>query len=355
VFEGNTGDPRTVASQVEKLRERFGLKRLVLVGDRGMLTAARIREDLKPAEGIAWVTALRGPAIRKLVEGGALQLSLFDERDLAEIVSPDYPGERLIVCKNPLLAGERARKREELLKCTERDLEKISAAARRRRNPLKGVKKIALSVGKVLGRFKVGKHFRLEIQERSFRFERDEARIAREAALDGLYVIRTSVAKEALASEEAVRTYKALALVERAFRSLKSVDLHVRPIHHRLADRVRSHVLLCMLAYYVEWHMRRALAPMLFDDDDKAGAETLRGSIVAPARRSPSAARKASSKRTDEGAVVHSFQTLLKDLATVVKNHNQTKDASALSFEKITTPTPLQQRAFDLLGVSAWM
>jgi len=355
VFEGNTGDPRTVASQVEKLRERFGLKRLVLVGDRGMLTAARIREDLKPAEGIEWVTALRGPAIRKLVEGGALQRSLFDERDLAEIVSPDYPGERLIVCKNPLLAGERARKREELLKCTERDLDKIAAAARRRRKPLKGVEKIALSVGKVLGRFKVGKHFRLEIQETSFRFERDEARIAREVALDGLYVIRTSVAKEALASQEAVRTYKALALVERAFRSLKSVDLHVRPIRHRLADRVRSHVLLCMLAYYVEWHMRRALAPMLFDDDDKAGAEILRGSIVAPARRSPSAARKASSKRTEEGAVVHSFQTLLKDLATVVKNHNRTKDASALGFEKITTPTPLQQRAFDLLGVSAWM
>ena len=355
VFEGNTGDPRTVASQVEKLRERFGLKRLVLVGDRGMLTAARIREDLKPAEGIEWVTALRGPAICKLVEGGALQRSLFDERDLAEIVSPDYPGERLIVCKNPLLAGERARKREELLKCTERDLDKIAAAARRRRKPLKGVEKIALSVGKVLGRFKVGKHFRLEIQETSFRFERDEARIAREVALDGLYVIRTSVAKEALASQEAVRTYKALALVERAFRSLKSVDLHVRPIHHRLADRVRSHVLLCMLAYYVEWHMRRALAPMLFDDDDQAGADALRGSIVAPARRSPSAARKASSKRTDEGAVVHSFHTLLKDLATVVKNHNRTKDASALGFEKITTPTPLQQRAFDLLGVSAWM
>jgi len=355
VFEGNTGDPRTVASQVEKLRERFGLKRLVLVGDRGMLTAARIREDLKPAEGIEWVTALRGPAICKLVEGGALQLSLFDERDLAEIISPDYPGERLIVCKNPLLAGERARKREELLKCTERDLDKIAAAARRRRKPLKGVEKIALSVGKVLGRFKVGKHFRLEIQETSFRFERDEARIAREVALDGLYVIRTSVAKEALASQEAVRTYKALALVERAFRSLKSVDLHVRPIRHRLADRVRSHVLLCMLAYYVEWHMRRALAPMLFDDDDKAGAEILRGSVVAPARRSPSAARKASSKRTEEGAVVHSFQTLLKDLATVVKNHNRTKDAGALSFDKITTPTPLQQRAFDLLGVSAWM
>ena len=355
VFEGNTGDPKTVASQVEKLHERFGLKRLVLVGDRGMLTAARIREDLKPAEGIAWVTALRGPAIRKLVEGGALQLSLFDERDLAEIVSPDYPGERLIVCKNPLLAVERARKREELLQCTERDLDKIAAATRRRRKPLKGVEKIALRVGKVLGRFKVGKHFRLEIQKTSFRFERDEARIAREVALDGIYVIRTSVPKEALASEEAVRTYKSLALVERAFRSLKSVDLHVRPIHHRLADRVRSHVLLCMLAYYVEWHMRRALAPMLFDDDDKAGAESLRSSIVAPARRSPSAARKASSKRTEEGAVVHSFQTLLKDLATLVKNHNRTKDASALSFDKVTTPTPLQQRAFDLLGVSAWM
>jgi transposase len=355
VFEGNTGDPKTVASQVEKLRERFGLKRLVLVGDRGMLTAARIREDLKPAEGIGWVTALRGPAIRKLVEGGALQRSLFDEKDLAEIISPDYPGERLIVCKNPLLAGERARKRAELLRCTERDLEKIAAAVRRRRNPLKGVEKIALSVGKVLGRFKVGKHLRLEITATSFRFERDEARITREAALDGLYVIRTSVAKEALASEEAVRTYKALALVERAFRSLKSVDLHVRPIHHRLAERVRSHVLLCMLAYYVEWHMRRSLAPMLFDDDDRASADKLRASVVAPAQRSPRAQHKAHSKRTDEGAVVHSFQTLLKDLATVVKNRIRTKDAGALGFDKITTPTPLQQRALDLLGVSAWL
>jgi len=354
VFEGNTGDPKTVASQVVKLRERFNLKRLVLVGDRGMLTAARIREDLKPAGGIEWITALRSPAIRNLVQAGALQLSLFDEKDLAEIVSPDYPGERLIVCKNPLLASERSRKREELLVSTERELEKVAAATLLAKNPLRGKDRIALRVGKVLGRFKVGKHFRLNITEKGFRYERDQTLIAEEAALDGIYIIRTSMVKESLDTEAAVRSYKRLAVIERAFRSLKSVDLHVRPIHHRRAERVRCHVLLCMLAYLVEWHMRRALAPMLFDDDDRATAEKMRASVVAPAQRSPRALRKAHSKRTDEGAPVHSFQTLLRDLATVVKNRIQPKDAKALSFDKITTPTLIQQRAFDLLGVSAW-
>jgi transposase len=355
VFEGNTGDPKTVASQVRKLRERFRLQRLVLVGDRGMLTAARIREDLRPAEGIEWITALRSPAIRKLAEAGLLQLSLFDEKDLAEITSPDYPGERLIVCKNPLLAAERARKREELLVSTERELEKVAAATRRTKNPLRGKEKIALRVGKVLGRFKVGKHFRLRITERGLSYERDETRIAEETALDGLYVIRTSLGKEHLDAPGAVRSYKGLAQIERAFRSLKSVDLHVRPIHHRLANRVRAHVLLCLLAYYVEWHMRRALAPLLFDDEEKAAAERLRASVVAPAQRSPRAQRKACSKRTEKGMLVHSFQTLLKDLATVVKNRIQPRQAKGLSFDKITTPTPLQQKAFDLLGVSAWL
>jgi hypothetical protein len=339
---------------VKKLRERFNVKRLVLVGDRGMLTAARIREDLKPAEGIDWITALRAPAIRKLAEAGVLQLSLFDEKDLAEITSPEYPGERLIVCKNPLLAGERARKREDLLLCTERELEKVAAATVRRKNPLRGKDTIALRVGKVLGRFKVGKHFRLQITENRFRYERNEARITEEAALDGIYVIRTSMAKESLGAQDAVRSYKGLSNVERAFRSFKSVDLHVRPIHHRLADRVRCHVLLCMLAYYVEWHMRRALAPMLFDDEDRAASQKQRVSVVAPAQRSPRALRKAHSKRTDEGAPVHSYQTLLKDLATVAKNRIQPRATKALSFDKITSPTPIQQKAFDLLGVSAW-
>jgi hypothetical protein len=352
VFAGNTGDPKTLGPQVRKLRERFALSRLVLVGDRGMITAARIRQDLKPVEGLDWITALRAPAIRKLVEGGSLQLGLFDERDLAEIHAPDYPGERLIACRNPALAAERTRKRQELLEATERELEKVAKATRRSRSPLRGRERIALRVGKVLGRFKVGKHFRLSITDSAFRFERNEARIAKEAALDGIYIIRTSVKQETLSAEEAVRSYKSLSLVERAFRSLKTVDLHVRPIHHHLERRVRAHVLLCMLAYYVEWHMRRALAPILFDDHDKPAGDRLRASIVAPAQRSPEAQRKARSRRTETGEPVQSFQGLLRDLATIVKNRNRVQRAGGLEFEVITTPTPHQQRAFDLLGVS---
>ena len=280
VFEGNTGDPTTVASQVEKLRERFGLGRVVLVGDRGMITSARIEQDLKPQPGLGWITSLRGPAIRKLVEGGFVQMSLFDQRDLAEITSPEFPGERLIVCRNPLLAEERKRKREELLAATEKALEKVAQATRRSTNPLRGKDRIGLRVGAVLGRFKMGKHFRLTIEEHSFRYERDLDRIEQEAALDGLYVIRTSVPQAELSAEEAVRSYKRLSRVERAFRCLKTMDLKLRPIHHHLPNRVRAHVLICMLAYYVEWHMRRALAPLLFEDHDKPTAEqtpTLRG------------------------------------------------------------------------------
>lgn len=350
VFEGNTGDPKTVASQVKKLRERFGLERLVLVGDRGMITSARIREDL--GAGIDWVTALRAPAIAKLVDSGSLQLGLFDDRDLAEITDPAYPGERLVVCRNPLLAEERSRKREDLLRATERELAKVAAATTRARNPLRGKTAIALRVGKVLGRFKMKKHFRLEIGEDTFRYERDQGRIDRERALDGIYVIRTSVSSETLSAEDAVRSYKNLAAVERAFRSLKTVDLKVRPIHHHLADRVRAHVLLCMLAYYVEWHMREKLAPMLFDDDDKPEAQKLRRSVVAPAQRSHKARSKARTKRTEDGAPVHSFQTLLKDLATVAKNSVRPNTTGEATFDLITTPTPLQQQAYDLLGVS---
>ena len=300
VFEGNTGDPATVAAQVNKLRERFALKRLVLVGDRGMLTSARIREDLAPVAGIDWITALKSAQVRKLVSDQALQLSLFDERDLAEITHPDYPGERLIACRNPLLADERRRKRQELLAATEKKLDKIVAATQRTKQPLRGEQKITL---------KVGKHFQLRIEEDRFSYQRDQARIDREAALDGIYVIRTSVGAEELSSEDTVRRYKSLAVVERAFRSLKSVDLKVRPIHHHLAGRVRAHVFLCMLAYYVEWHMRRALAPVLFDDDDREAAEARRDSVVAPAQRSAKAQRKAIRKRTDDGLPVHSFQT----------------------------------------------
>lgn len=352
VFEGDTADPKTLAAQVRKLRERFGLKRLVLVGDRGMITNARIRDDLKTAEGIDWITALRAPAIRKLVEQGVLQLGLFDERDLAEITSPEYPGERLMVCKNPLLTEQRRRKREELLAATERQLSKIVMATARLRNRLKGQDKIGLRVGKVLGRFKMEKHFRIEIADTSFAYERDQANISQEAALDGIYVIRTSVSAEALGSEDTVRSYKQLANVERAFRCLKTVDLKVRPIHHRKADRVRAHVLLCMLAYYVVWHMRRLLAPILFDDDDKPSADKRRASIVAPARRSPRAESKAATKRTEDAEPVESYQSLLTNLATIVKNRNRPKAEKGPEFEIITTPTPQQQRAFDLLGVS---
>ena len=352
VFEGNTGDPKTVPAQITKLRERFRIARVILVGDRGMLTDARLREDVRPSEGLDWITALRAPAIQALAAGGALQLSLFDQQDVAEITHPDYPGERLIVCQNPLLAEERARKRGELLAATERELTRIAAATARAKRPLRGQTRIALRVGKVLGRRKVGKHFTLEITDTSFHAARDEAAIAQEAALDGIYVLRTSVAAARLPTVEAVRSYKRLAAVERAFRSLKTVDLKVRPIHHRKADRVRAHVFLCLLAYYVEWHMRRAWAPMLFDDDDPAAGEAERRSVVAPAQRSPRAKAKALTKRTDEGEPVHSFQSLLRHLRTIVKDRLRLKSDAAIEFDKITTPTPLQQRALERLGVS---
>lgn len=351
VFAGHTGDPKTLGSQLTKVRTRFGLTRLILVGDRGLITEARIREDLAPVAGVDWITALRAPAIRQLVESGALQLSLFDQQDLAEITHPAYPGERLIVCKNPLLAEDRARKRRELLDATDQALAAIAAATQRTRRPLRGRARIALRVGKALGRFKVGKHFQLDIGETAFRYERDAASIAREAALDGFYVIRTSVDAARLAAAEAVGTYKRLAHIERAFRSLKTVDLKIRPIHHRKADRVRAHVFLCLLAYYVEWHMRQALRPLLFDDEDPAGAATQRRSVVAPARRSPRAEAKAATKRTTDGGPVHSFQTLLADLATLTKNRVQPKAAGSLPFDMLTTPTPLQRRALELLGV----
>ena len=353
VFDGNTGDPKTVTAALTKVRQRFGLERLILVGDRGMLTAARIREELAGVEGLEWITALRAPAIQALVHSGALQLSLFDQQDLAEITHPDYPGERLIVCKNPLLAADRARKRQELLAATERDLAIIALATQRAQRPLRGPAPIGLRVGKVLGRYKVGKHFTIEITDRTFRSQRDEAAIAAEAALDGLYVIRTNVPAGRLLAPETVRSYKRLAEVERAFRSLKTVDLHVRPIHHRKADRVRAHVFLCLLAYYVEWHMRQALQPLLFDDEDKAAAEALRPSVVAPAQRSPRAKAKAATKRTEDGWPVHSFQTLLADLATLTKNQVRPLGADGATLDILATPTPLQQRAFELLGVSA--
>ncbi|MGH8700315.1 MAG: IS1634 family transposase [Burkholderiales bacterium] len=353
VFDGNTGDPKTLTAVLTKVRQRFGLERVILVGDRGMLTAARIREELAGVAGLAWITALRAPAIQALVHSGALQLSLFDQQDLAEIAHPDYPGERLIVCKNPLLAADRARKRQELLAATARDLGGIATAIQRATRPLRGAAAIGLRVGKVLGRYKVGKHFTIAITDRALDYQRDEAAIAAEAALDGLYVIRTNVPADGWPAAETVRAYKRLAEVERTFRSLKTVDLHVRPIHHRTADRVRAHVFLCLLAYYVEWHMRQALKPLLFDDDDPAAGEALRASIVAPAQRSPRAKAKAATKRTEDGWPVHSFQTLLADLATLTQNQVRPLGADGATLSLLTTPTPLQQRAFALLGVSA--
>jgi len=355
VFAGNTADPRTLSSVIAKLRQRFALTRIVLVGDRGMITSARIKHELLPAGGLDWITALRAPQLQQLRAGGALQLSLFDDHDLAEISDPAYPGERLVACRNPLLAQQRARKRSELLAATEQALNRIVAATQRAARPLRGKARIALRVGGVLGRYKMRKHFRLSIEETAFSFTRDEDSIAQEAALDGIYVIRTSVPAAALSDEEAVRSYKLLAQVEQAFRSLKSVDLKVRPIHHRLEDRVRAHVLLCMLAYYVEFQMRQTLAPMLFDDDDPAAAQAARASVVAPAPRSPSARRKATTKLTADHAPVHSFQTLLSDLATLAKNTIVPATPNPVPFELFTTPTPLQQRAFDLLAVNYQM
>jgi len=352
VFEGNTGDPTTLAAQVSKIRERFGLSRVVLVGDRGMITEARIREDLDGVEGLNWITALRGPAIRGLVETGHLQPSLFDQTDMAEITSPDYPDQRLIVCRNPLLAEQRRHKRQELLEATERELAKIVKAVTRTNKQLRGADKIGLRVGRVINRYKVAKHFAVHIGDDSLAYERKADKIAEEAALDGFYVIRTDVPAAALDAERTVRAYKGLSKVERAFRRMKTVDLQIRPIHHRTADRVRAHVLLCMLAYYVEWHMRQRLTPVLFDDEDPAAGKALQASPVAPAKRSPAAMRKAAAKRTADHAPVHSFRTLLADLATITKNHIKPCVPGAESFEKITRPTPNQQRILDLLSLS---
>jgi hypothetical protein len=350
VFAGDTGDPKTLATQIDKLKKRFGLKRVVLVGDRGMITGARIDEELKPA-GLNWITALRAPAIQALaVEGGPLQLSLFDDRDMAEISSPDFPGERLVVCRNPDLAAERARKRDDLLAATEGDLAKIQAATTRVRRPLRGEAAIALKVGAVLGRRKVAKHFRLTISEETLSFVRNEAAITAEAALDGFYVLRTSVPANDLDAGAAVLAYKSLAQVERAFRSLKSIDLDIRPVHHRLAGRVRAHVFLCMLAYYVQWHMRRKLAPLLFEDHDRPAAAAARTSPVASAQVSAAARAKARARKTEDGKPVHSFRTLVADLATLTRNTVRFGDN--LPMTVLSRSTPLQQRAFDLLAVA---
>jgi transposase len=348
VFEGNTGDPKTLGVQVRRLRDDFGLQRVTIVGDRGMITSARIREDLKGLDGVSWITALRAPQIQKMREAGTIQLELFDERDLAEVRDPAYPGERLIVCRNPLLAAERKQKRESLLESTEKELGKVVASIQAGR--LEGRTKIGLRVGKVIGRFKVGKLFRLEIGEKIFRFRRNEERIEREAALDGFYVIRTSVPKATLSAQQAVRAYKRLSKVERAFRSMKTVDLQVRPVFHWSENRVRAHIFLCMLAYYVEWHMQKAWAPLLFQDEEIV-AVNARRCPVKPARRSELGLWKDSTKTTLDGRPVHSFQTLLCDLGTIARNRMCSAQSESATFNLLTQPTSDQSKAFELLGV----
>jgi len=345
VVPGNTGDPATVPAAVDKLRVRFGLTHVVLVGDRGMLTSAQI-ETLR-SSGLDWISALRGPAIRGLVESGDLQLGLFDERNLAEIASPDFPGERLVVCRNPLLAAERARKRLDLLAATEALLAPI--LARVDAGTLRGKDKIGLALGRVIDRHKVAKHFELHIGDDRLAVARKEAAIAEEAALDGLYVLRTSVAAERLDGPAVVRAYKLLTRVERAFRAFKAVDLAVRPIHHWSEDRVRAHILLCMLAYYVQWHLERTWAPLLFRDEERPEP----ADPVAPARRSAAALRKARTQELPDGTAVHSFRTLLAELATLTRDRLVPAGApDEAAFEIVATPTPLQARALALLGLT---
>jgi hypothetical protein len=352
VFAGNTGDPATVAEQVAKLKQRFGIERITWVGDRGMLTSARIEQVLKP-QGMDWISSLRAPQIVQLAaEVGPFQPSLFDERNLIEVASEHFPGERLVVCRNPLLATERSRKREELLAATEADLRKIAAATQRARQPLRGEQTIALRVGRGIDRFNVAKHFELTITDTTFAFRRKADSIATESALDGLYVIRTSLSAQQLDAAAAVAAYKSLAHVERAFRSMKTVDLHVRPVFHYNSERVRAHVFLCMLAYYVEWHLRERLKPMLFDDEFLEQAQAERASPVAKAQRSAHAKRKDASKHSDDAMPLHSLRTLLGDLATLTYNVTHTSLNANAKIVITTRPTPLQDKAFKLLGIN---
>lgn len=352
VFDGNTADPSTLSAQVAKIKDRFGLGRVVLVGDRGMITSARIREDLEPA-GLDWITCLRAPAIQALAaDDGPLQLSLFDERDLAEISAPDlFPGERLIVCRNPRLAAERARKREELLAATERELARIEARVRRKGSHLRDAAEIGLAVGAVLDRKKMAKHFDVEIGDGSLAWRRRIDRIEEEARLDGIYVIRTSVPAAQLDAAETVQAYKDLSRVERAFRSLKTVDLDIRPIRHWTAQRVRAHVFLCMLAYHVEWHLRQRLAPLLFHDTDLEAARAERSSPVAATEPSEVVKAKKATKRAADGQRVMSFADLMVHLGTLVRNTMRVPARRKHRFTLYSRPTPLQEAAFRLLAL----
>lgn len=345
VYEGNTADAQTLMPEVDRLRSDFGVARLVMVGDRGMVSNKAI-EQLREQEGVAWITALKSASIRTLLKQGHLQLDLFDERNLFELTHPDYPEERLVACRNPELAKLRAYKREDMLQATERNLQKVQAAVMAGR--LKGQDRIGVRVGKVVNQYKMAKHFKLDIRDRSFTFPRNEDSIRAEAALDGLYIIRTSVPAEQMDSAECVRRYKSLAQVERAFRSLKTIDLKVRPIHHRLADRVRAHIFLCMLAYYVEWHMREAWRELMFADENQLAKLTR--DPVAPAKRSAAARSKALTHTLEDGSAAHSFSTLLADLGTIVRNTCRMLNTEpAAQFSITTTANPKQLRALELI------
>ena len=350
VFQGNTADPATLATQLKTLRDRFSLSRVVVVGDRGLLTDARIREELQPTD-FGWITALRAPAIRKLVESGDLQLSLFDERDLGEITAPElYPGERLVVCRNPLLAEERKRKRRALMANTGKELDKVVAATLREQRRLKGKEKIAVRADRALRRYKVGKHFETTITADSLSWRCNEANIAQEAALDGVYILRTQCGRRRSLGRRDGPVLQEPEPDRAGVPQPQDRRSQGAPVHHRLEGRVRAHIFLCMLAYYVEWQMRKALAPLLFDDDDPAGARAKRSSPVQPARRSLAARAKAAGKRTPDGLPVHSFQTLLADLATLTRNRVQPAAAGTVAADVLTSPTPVQAETFRLLN-----
>ena len=347
VFPGNTSDPTSFVEIVKVVRERFGLKELVMVGDRGMITSARI-DQLRELPGMGWLSALRAPSIKKLAEdGGPLQMSLFDEVSFCEITHPDYPGERLVCCRNPLLATERARKREALLSATETELEEVAAACRRERRPLRGKDAIALKVGKVVGRHKMAKHFVLDVAEDSFSFSRNEASIAEEAALDGISVLRTTIREGELDAAGVISAYKDLSGVERDFGSMKAIDVDIRPVHHRLEDRVRAHAFLCFLATYLTFHLRATLAPLTFLDTERPG----RSDPVAPAPRSASARQKDATNKNAEDAEVRGFRELLEHLGTLTRNTMRVVGGEGVTFELLATPTPTQRRVFELLGV----
>lgn len=353
VFPGNTADPAAFTAVVEKVRKRFGLQRVIFVGDRGMITSARIREDLADIEGFDWISALRTEGIRKLADAGRIQRSLFDETDLVEIADHEnFPGERLVVCRNPLLADERARKREELLQTTEAKLNAIFQATQRKKRPLRGQDRIGVRVGRVIDKYKMSKHFELTITDDSFSYSRRQDNIAAESSLDGLYVIRASVKPDVMDADTVVSTYKSLSRVERAFRSLKTVDLHIRPIYHSNDDRIRSHVFLCVLAYYVEWHMRESLREVLFEDEDRAAAEQERSSAVSKAARSASAKSKDRTRTTNNGLQVQSFQSVLADLATLCRHVVRCRSIDS-RYTQLTESTTQQRRYLELLNVTA--